>query len=133
MRDDALDAASKLDSGLGQFFLNHDHVRECAAPSPVSLRNIRQQQAGFAGAGPRSRIRVMLRTPAGVVRCELLLDELIGGLAEYPHVVVDPRCLESAGRHTRLSPIVREMSQCVHSVQAGPFMKASSFAAALLR
>ena len=50
-------------------------------------------------AGPGFGVGAVLLAPAGLVRHELLLDEVAHGVAEHPQLVVHPRGLVGRGRH----------------------------------
>ena len=91
-----------MHTGVRQLLQHDGRVGERAAATAVRLGQVGEQHADPPGLRPRFRIGTLLLAPAGLVRHELLLNELTNRLAEHLHLVVRPRGLVGSRSHYSL-------------------------------
>ena len=90
VRHDVLNTEAEVHAGLRELLQHHRRVRERSATAAKRVGHIREQHARGPRGGPRLGIGALLLTPAGLLRHQLLLDELADRRPEHPYVVGHP-------------------------------------------
>ena len=80
--DDALDACAEVHARASEFLQDDGLMGESSPAAAVSPGHVREQHPDAAGLRPGLRIGVVLLAPAGLLRDEVLPNELTNRLAE---------------------------------------------------
>jgi hypothetical protein len=93
MTDNTLNAGSKVNSRSRKFLVHHGLMREGPSSAAVFWRKVGKQDACLTYCSPGFVVRAVLLAPAGLMRQEFLIDELVDGFSEHPQFVIQPRGL----------------------------------------